>query len=122
MSEHLPAIRYPRHPAHLDAYVEVLGPALAVRFLIAFGGCPMYFPDDPKGRSMAEALIGPARLQALGQRMPSRSIEIPVPRVWLILALKAEGKGIAEICRTLKTTSRNVKDVIRRDMLKARAA
>lgn len=103
----LPAVCYPRHPAHLDPYVEVLGPSLAVRFLIAFGGCPLSFPDDPKGKSMAEAMIGPERLRALGQRMADNRVSVPMPRPWLILALSAEGKDTAEICRILKTTQRN---------------
>lgn len=104
---------YPRHPAHLDPYIEVLGPELAVRFLIEFGGTPAYFPDDPKGKSAAEALIGPERLRALGARMPSNWAEIPMPRPWLIRALDAEGKSVAAICRLLHTSSTNVKKQLR---------
>lgn len=109
MSYSVPSSRYPRHPAHLDPFVEELGPELAVRFLIAFAGCTLYFPDDPKGRSRAEGLIGAERLKVLGQRMRSNRAEIPVPRTWLILALTAEGKSTAEICRALKVTATTVK-------------
>ncbi|WP_141194962.1 LuxR C-terminal-related transcriptional regulator [Maliponia aquimaris] len=41
--------------------------------------------------------------------MPSNRAEIPVPRSWLILALTAEGRTTAEICRTLKVTAKTVK-------------
>ncbi|MFZ7089846.1 helix-turn-helix domain-containing protein [Primorskyibacter sp. 2E233] len=109
----LPAIRYPRHPAHIDAYVEVLGPSVAVRFLIAFGGTPLYFPDDPCGRSQAEALIGAAQLRELSARMPSNRAEVPMPKNWLIRSLHAEGLSVSQICRTLKTTSTNVKRTLR---------
>ncbi len=108
MTDHLPAIVYPRHPAHIAPYVEVLGPALAVRFLIEFGGVPRYFPTEPKGQSELEALIGPDKLKELGQRMPSNRMEIPLPKAWLIRALYAEGESVATICRRLKTTSSNV--------------
>ncbi|SMX50915.1 hypothetical protein MAA8898_05122 [Maliponia aquimaris] len=53
--------------------------------------------------------MGRDRLQALGARMPSNRAEIPVPRSWLILALTAEGRTTAEICRTLKVTAKTVK-------------
>jgi hypothetical protein len=108
-------VAYPRHPAHLDAFVEELGPAMAVRFLIEFGGARLYFPNDPRGRSRAEALIGADNLRRLGQRMPSMKSEIPIANTWLIQALTAEGKGTADICRLLRVSARTVKSV-RRDL------
>ena len=104
---------YPRHPAHLDAYIEVLGPELAIRFLIEFGGAPMYFPNDPAGRSAAEQMIGAQRLRNLGARMMAQKTEIPMPRNWLIRALHAEGRSVSQISRILKTTSSNVKRSLR---------
>lgn len=113
MTDQLPAIVYPRHPAHIDAYIEVLGPPLAVRFLIEFGGAPAYFPNEPKGRGEMENMIGADKLRELGQRMRDNRVELPMPKSWLILALHAEGKTVATICRTLKTSSTNVKRRIR---------
>ncbi|MCT4554652.1 MAG: helix-turn-helix domain-containing protein [Pelagimonas sp.] len=95
----LPEISYPAHPAHLTPYVEELGAALAVRFLLKFGGPSIYFPNDPKGKSEAEAMVGPERLKALGARMKSNNQRIPTARTWLIHALKAEGCTVYEICR-----------------------
>lgn len=109
----VPAIRYPRHPAHLAPYVEVLGPALAVRFLIQFAGCDLYFPGDPKGKGAAEQLVGPERIKALGARLGNSKTHVPVPRTWLIHALRAEGAGTAEICRTLKITHRTVHNALK---------
>lgn len=102
-------VAYPRHPAHLDAFVEELGPELAVRFLIAFGGARLYFPDDPKGKSRAEALVGADALRRLGARLPQKRAEIPTATTWVIQALAAEGKGTSEICRTLRVTARTVR-------------
>lgn len=104
---------YPRHPAHLDPYIEVLGHELAISFLIMFGGSPIYFPNDPAGKSAAEQLIGPERLRALGARMPENRVEIPIPKPWLIRALHAEGLSVGQICRALKTSSTNVKRILR---------
>ena len=84
MTGQLPAVRYPRHPAYLDPYVEIPGPRLAVSFLMMFGGSQLTFPNDPGGRSAAETLIGPERLRALGARMRDQKVEIPLPRNWLI--------------------------------------
>lgn len=107
-------VAYPRHPAHLDPYIEVLGPRMAVSFLVMFGGSSLYFPDDPRGRGAAEQLIGADKLRALGSRMPSNRAEIPMPRSWLIRALHAEGLSIGQICRALKTSSTNVKKTLRK--------
>ncbi|MBY6117443.1 helix-turn-helix domain-containing protein [Mameliella alba] len=102
-------VAYPRHPAHLNVFVEELGPELAVRFLIQFGGARLYFPDDPKGKSQAEALIGANALRRLGQRMLQNRAEIPTGTTWVIQALAAEGKGTSEICRILRVTARTVR-------------
>ncbi|WP_305970429.1 MULTISPECIES: hypothetical protein [unclassified Mameliella] len=102
-------VAYPRHPAHLDPYIEVLGPRMAVSFLVMFGGSPLYFPDDPRGRSAAEQLIGADKLRELSGRMPSNRVTIPMPKNWLIRALHAEGLTMSQICRALKTSYTNVK-------------
>ncbi|MGH1416879.1 MAG: helix-turn-helix domain-containing protein [Pelagimonas sp.] len=107
-------IDYPRHPAHLTPYVETLGAELTVRFLIALGGCDMYFPGDPKGKSKAEELVGPERLKRLGQAMPSNRSRIPLPRVWLVHALQAEGRTVPETCRILKTTNVTVRNSLKK--------
>ena len=106
-------VAYPRHPAHPDPYIEVLGPRMAVSFLVMFGGSPLWFPDDPRGRSAAEQLIGADKMRALGARMRSNLTEIPMPKNWLIRALHAEGLSVGQICRALKTSSTNVKRTLR---------
>jgi hypothetical protein len=107
-------VAYPRHPAHLDPYVAVLGPALTLRFLLEFGGQRLYLPDAPKGKSAAEALIGAERLAALSARLPSQLTDVPIAKVWVIQALTAEGRSVNEIVAQLRTT--------RRTVVKARAA
>lgn len=111
-------VAYPRHPASIDAFVDVLGPALTVRFLIEMGGCRLYFPNDPKGKSAAEALIGAEALREIGRRQPTNRRELPLPKPWLIRALHAEGRSPSEICRLLKTSDRNVRETLSKPGLK----
>lgn len=109
----LPAIRYPRAPAHVQPYVETPGPALTVKFLLAFGGSPsLYFPADPKGKSAAEGIVGAAQLKALGDRFGQR-VNVPVPRTWLIHALTVEGKSRAEVCRIVRCSCPTVARALR---------
>lgn len=105
---------FPRHPAQIDAYVDALGPELAARFLIEFGGCVMYFPEDPKGRSLAEQMIGAERLKALSLAMPDNRGRVPIPRVWLVHVLNFQGKTVSEICRTLKVTDPTVRSCLKK--------
>lgn len=110
----LPNTRYPAHPAHVAAYVEVLGPALALEFFLQFGGCPsLYFPSDPKGKSAAEALVGPVALKTLGERLPAQRVRVPRPRTWMIHALTAEGRSQSEVCRLAGCSSETVRRALK---------
>lgn len=58
---------YPRPPAQIEVFVEILGVDLTVKFLLKFGGAELYFAKDPKSRSRLVAFVGPERAKALGQ-------------------------------------------------------
>jgi hypothetical protein len=106
----LPAIRYPRPPANLEPYVEVLGPELAIEFLLRFGGARLYVPSHPGGRSAAEALIGSERLHLLGLRLGERlTHRIPIGNRWIVAALAARGASVTEIARTVRVTDISVR-------------
>lgn len=104
-----PVIKYPRHPAHVAPFVEILGPAKTVAFLIEFGGTEVYMPDNPGGRGEVEKFIGAEALKALGARMNRPNPRLPMPRTWLVHALKAEGQSVTQICRRLKVTDKTVR-------------
>ena len=110
----LPAINYPKPSAQLAPYVEVLGPELAIRFLLHFGGSRLYFPERPNGKSIAEGVIGAdnfGRLaKVLGARLTSR---VPIGNRWLVAALAAQGKSIGEIARTVRATDVSVQKWLR---------
>lgn len=110
-----PDIRYPRHPAHLDPFVVALGPRDAVRFLIAFAGCELYFAATPRGASAAAQFIGTERLRDLTARLGGEgAYEVPIPTVWLVHALKAEGKSVNDICSTLKRSRTMVQNCLKK--------
>ena len=105
----------PKSTAQVEAYVEAMGPDLAVTFLLAFGGAEMAVPDAPNGRSAHEALIGPqaaARLSAMSRHLQKR---VPLAKKWLAAMLHWQGHSIASIARTLRTT-----DITARNVLKDR--
>lgn len=104
----------PRPPAHVAPYVEVLGHDLTVAFLLEFGGARLYWARDPKGRSEAEALIGPEKLRDLGRVWGGEVSRVPTARVWLAHALHARGLPVNQIARRLHVTDVAVGKYLRR--------
>lgn len=106
----LPARPMPKPTAQVQPYSDVLGPDLAVRFLLQFGGAELYLSIDPKGRSAVEALIGADRVKALAaSNYPALQKRIPLAKRWLAAMLHWQGHSTAEIARTLRTTDVTVR-------------
>lgn len=61
----LPIKPYPRPPVQIAPYVDVLGPDLAVEFLLTFGGAEIYLAANPQNRSRVAQLVGREKAQAL---------------------------------------------------------
>lgn len=103
----------PRPPAHVEAYVRILGLEDAVTFLLHFGGGEMYLSRRKFETSAVADLLGPAAAEALGQaadRLPRR---IPTAKPWLAQLFRARGLSVTEIARKL-----HVSDVAVRGWLK----
>lgn len=97
----------PRPPAHIEPYVRVLGQALALQFLLEFGGAELYLAKTPQGSSRAEELLGPEHFAALSQLgLPRR---VPTAKPWLARVLKQEGLSHAEIARKLHVSDVSVR-------------
>lgn len=94
----------PRAPAHVQPYLDALGPEAGVAFLLEFGGSKLYLARDPEGRSEVEALVGRARMQALSAMRPGEVIRVPTCRRWLAHVLAARGMAVNRICRKLHVT------------------
>lgn len=91
----------PRAPAHVQPYLDALGPEACVAFLLEFGGSKLYLARDPEGRSEVEALVGKSRMQALSAMRPGEAVRVPTCRRWLAHALKAQGMAVNKIARKL---------------------
>ncbi len=89
----------PRPPAQLEPYIRVLGPDLALRFLLRFGGAPVYFAANPKGRAMVSGILTDDQVRALAAMdLPRR---VPTAKPWIARTLAAQGLSGNEIARRL---------------------
>ena len=120
----VPQPLYPRPPAHVAPFVEVLGVDLAIEYFIEFGGTPVYLAKNPAGRSEVEALIGAEAVRALRDHPYQLPARCPLPKKWMAQVLYAKGLPVLQIARKLKTTDvavrRNIAD-IRSDRANRRA-
>jgi len=100
---------YPRPPAQIEVFVEILGVDLTVEFLLRFGGAELYVAKDPKSRSQLVAFVGPERAKALGQVTDRLQRRVPLVKPWTAQYLAWKGMWVAEIARTLHTTDVSVR-------------
>ncbi len=107
-------MRWPDPPAQVAPYVSVLGPELALDFLLAFGGAELYLARSPQRRSRVVRLVGAERARALAaaaERLPSR---VPLAKPWCAAMLRAQGLPVAEIARRLHASDVAVRGWLRR--------
>jgi len=97
----------PRPPAHIAPYVQALGPDMAVKFLLHFGGADLSIPRDPKGGSEIVKVLGLDGARALSALAQHTRLQFRVPlgkpwiaQHWFI----TEGLSKAEIARRLHTS------------------
>lgn len=106
---------YPKAPAHVEPYVRALGSALAVRFLLTFGGAELYMAKDPTEHGRVVALVGVDLARALGREADNMPKRVPLAKPWLAACLAHEGLGVAEIARTLHASDVSVRTWLRKD-------
>jgi len=91
-----------RPPKNVEPFVEILGEELCIRFLLAFGGAPIYLTDNPQSGNRVAGLVGQRKTAELADRFGSRlSVYIPTPKHWIAAALHSRGVAVQEIARTL---------------------
>ncbi|NCM96130.1 MAG: helix-turn-helix domain-containing protein [Rhodobacterales bacterium] len=101
--------RFPKPPAHVAPYVDVLGVDGAVEFLLAFGGAELYLATSPKGRSRLAQLVGvekAAELAHAAEHLPRR---VPTAKPWIAQVFKSRGLSVAEIARRLHVSDVSVR-------------
>lgn len=98
-----------RPPAHVEAYVNILGEERALAFFLAFGGAELYIPKSPKGSSRIVAVLGREAADALavaGSRLPKR---VPMPKRYLARVFFQQGLTVADLARKLHVSDTTVR-------------
>lgn len=100
---------YPRPPAHIEPYVDVLGVSETIDLLLSFGGSEIYLTANPKGRSQLAAQIGVEKITALAEVIPQMKVRVPLAKPWIARCLRSEGLSVAAIARRLHVADNTVR-------------
>jgi hypothetical protein len=109
---------YPAPPAHVQPFVDALGPELAIDLLLAFGGAELHIAVLPRANSRLVEVVGQdgaEKLAALADGLGTRwQRRVPTAKPWIAKVWFSQGLSKSEIARRLHTT-----DVTVRAWLKA---
>jgi hypothetical protein len=104
---------YPKPPAQVAPYVDVLGLEYALKFLEAFGGVEVYIAQDPTYKGELVKVVGYANALALGSIANRLQRRVPLAKEWRAHVYKSQGLSTNKIARKL-----GVSDVTARAYLK----
>jgi len=110
-----------RPPAHIEPYVAALGEALALEFLLAFGGGPVYLAQNPQNRNQLLPVIGEAGIAALHAEFGSRIDRVPTSKVWIARVWHSQGRTVVDIARGLHTTDKTIRGYLQAGRIDAAA-
>lgn len=99
----------PRPTAQVEPYVTALGPDLALKVILRFGGAELYISERPRSTSELAAVIGfdgVTKLQAVRHRLQDR---VPIANRWVARMMAWQGHSAAEIARRLRVTDLSVR-------------
>ena len=105
----VPTRPLPKPTAQVQPYVDVLGLELTVQFLLKFGGSELYIPQNPKGRSRVENLVGADNVRALADVSHLLQRRVPLANAWISAFLHWQGMPVSEIARTIRRTDCTVR-------------
>lgn len=102
-------------PENLIPYVEALGEEMTIKFLLRFGGSPLYLAANPSSANDVAALVGPDAAKALAKIIgPGQIGRVPIAREWTVRQLKARKWSNIAIARELKITDETVRKLLKR--------
>ncbi|MFC3059421.1 helix-turn-helix domain-containing protein [Paenirhodobacter populi] len=104
-----PGTSFPKPPAALAPYVEVLGVDLAVEFFLRFGGAELYFPQDRCRGGAATSMIGIEKIAELGDRLCVVKTRVPLANRWIAEVLAWKGVPTADIARWIRVSDVTVR-------------
>ncbi|MGK8234032.1 helix-turn-helix domain-containing protein [Roseovarius sp. MS2] len=103
-------------PVQIRPYVEALGEADAVEFLLEFGGAELYLGRNPR-RSRVAKRFGREKAALLARTAEHLPARVPLARRWIAQVLYKQNLPISEIARKVR-----VSDVTVRAYLKGMGA
>ena len=109
----LPARPMPKPTAQVAPYAEALGAEQAVLFLLAFGGAHLHIAKVPSGDSVYQKHLGDEGAKALAAVAHRLPVRVPLAKKWLAQMLHWQGRSIADIARTLRTSDVSVRNMLR---------
>lgn len=96
-------------PDNIADFVEVLGIARTMQFLLNFGGAELYFGPTPGGRGRFPRMFGLPAAVELGRRRSGMSPRVPLAKPWMAAVMRASGAPTAAIARRLLVTDVTVR-------------
>jgi hypothetical protein len=97
-------------PAHIQPYVDVLGLALTVEFLLAFGGGPLNLPGErTHGDSRIVQVVGRSKAIELGRRLGKGMVRVPLAKPFIAAYFFATNVPVVEIARRLHVSDVSVR-------------
>jgi hypothetical protein len=106
----------PRPPAHIEAYVRILGVDGAIEFLLTFGGAELYLATSPKGRSRLAKQVGIEKATALAEASEHLPRRVPTAKPWIAQVWRHRGRSVADIARTLHVSDVAVRGWVRKQV------
>jgi len=100
-------------PENLQPYVDAIGEDLTLKFIMRFGGSPVYLSPDPKSDSDVVEVIGADGMKALAKLFGRGQIgRVPIAREWTVRKLRAEGMSVLAIARELRVADETVRRIL----------
>lgn len=87
-------------PAHAAPWVEVLGELTAVDVFLRLGGSMINLAYKPRSSDLVD-IIGVDKAAALGRRLGSGNIKVPLAKIWIAQVLYFHGATQQDIARRL---------------------
>lgn len=99
----------------LDDLARLIGPDLAEKLSVDFGGTRLYIPRNPGQHAPITVSIGIDAARLVGERFGGERCLVPVRagRRARILSLREAGESVSAIARRIGCTERHVYDVLR---------
>ncbi|MGO4196563.1 hypothetical protein AB4Z13_14465 [Rhizobium sp. YAF28] len=100
-------------PENLQPYVDAIGEDLTLKFVMRFGGSPVYLSADPRSGGDVVEVVGVDGMRALAKSLGRGQIgRVPIGREWTVRKLKAQGLSTLAIARELRVADETVRRIL----------